>query len=211
MNKAEKFWDKKASQFDQRDRNFELTHSLAVENTKKYLHVGDIVLDYGCATGTVAFEISNHVKEVHGIDISSKMIVAAKRKAVERKIENSYFAQATLFDERFKKESFDVILALNILLHLEDTPKVMQRINELLKPGGLIISVTACLGEKKNFSGKLLFFGVFSLVKMRILPNIRFFKISELEDSITNGNFKIVETKSLHHGPMNHFIAAKKR
>ena len=210
VNKAEKFWDKKASQFDQRDRNFELTHSLTVENTKKYLHVGDIVLDYGCATGTVAFEISDHVKEVHGIDISSKMIVAAKRKAAERKIENSYFAQATLFDERFKKESFDVILALNILLHLEDTPKVMQRINELLKPGGLIISVTACLGEKKNFSSKLLCFGVFLLVKIRILPNIRFFKISELEDSITNGNFQIVETKSLNHGPMNYFIAAKK-
>jgi 2-polyprenyl-3-methyl-5-hydroxy-6-metoxy-1,4-benzoquinol methylase len=210
VNKTEKFWDKMASQFDQRDKNFEQTHSLMVESTKKYLHAGDIVLDYGCATGTVAFEISDHVKEVHGIDISSKMIAVAKKKAVERKIENSYFAQATLFDERFKKESFDVILALNILLHLEDTPKEIQRINELLKPGGLIISVTACMGEKKNFSSKLLFFGVFFLVKTRILPNIRFFKVSELEESITNGYFQIVESKSLNHGPTIYFIAAKK-
>ena len=29
---------------------------------------------------------------------------------------------------------------------MEDTPKVMQRINELLKPGGLFISATPCMG-----------------------------------------------------------------
>ena len=211
MNKSEKFWDKLSNKFDKRARHFEQTTIKTVENTNKYLNVSDIVLDYGCATGIITYEIAGNVKEVHGIDISSKMIEAAKRKAGERKIENINFAQATIFDERYKRESFDVILAFNIIhFLLEDTQKVMQRINELLKPGGLIISSTACLGEKKTFLSFLLFFLSFILTKIGIVPNMRFFKISELEDLITNGNFQIVKTESLNHSPEEYFIVAKK-
>ncbi|HMB45984.1 MAG TPA: class I SAM-dependent methyltransferase [Candidatus Methanoperedens sp.] len=51
----------------------EQIHIKIVEKAKKHLKVGDIVLDCGCATGTVAIEIADNVKKVHGIDISSKM------------------------------------------------------------------------------------------------------------------------------------------
>ena len=73
----------------------------------------------------MAIEIANTVKKIYGIDISPKMIDAARRKAVEHKIENIEFTKSTIFDERFKGESFDVILALNILHFLENTQKVM--------------------------------------------------------------------------------------
>jgi predicted TPR repeat methyltransferase len=39
-------------------------------------------LDYGFATGSISFEIADKVKEVQGIDISSKMIKIASRKPV---------------------------------------------------------------------------------------------------------------------------------
>lgn len=206
MNKSEKFWDIIANNFDKNDKDFKQIHIKTLESAKKYLNVNNVVLDYGCATGNVSIEIANNVKEIYGIDISSKMINEAKRKANELKIKNIDFTQSTIFDERFKKESFDVILAFNIILHLDDTQKIMQRINELLKQGGFLISVTSCMGEKKTFLSILLFF----LIKIGILPNMRFFKISELEDSITNGNFQIVETESLNQSSMNYFIAAKK-
>ncbi len=205
INKSEKFWDKIAIKFDNRSKHFE--HP-PVEKTKHYLKDGDIVLDYGCATGTVANEIADNVKRILGIDLSSKMIEFAKRKTGERKIDNIDFEQSTIFDERYKPESFDVILAFNILHLLENTPKVLQRINELLKPGGLIISATACMGEKTflNILQVLLFS---ALIKLGMVPNMKFFKISELEDSITNGNFKIIEMRSLNSSS-NFFIVAKK-
>ncbi len=206
MNKSEKFWDKMAGQFDKRAKYFEQP---PVEKSKKYLNGSYIVLDYGCATGTVTSEISDSVKEIYGIDISSKMIDVAKRKANEHKNKNTYFAQSTIFDERFKRESFDVILAFHILHFPEDTQKVMQRINELLKPGGLIISVTACMGEK-TFINILQFLFFSPLIKLGIIPYMRFFKMSELEDSITNANFQIVEAENLNHSPTNYFIVAKK-
>ena len=69
------------------------------------------------------------------------MIEAARAKAVERKIENIDFAQATLFDERFERGFFDVVLAFNILHLLKHNQQAIGRITELLKPGGLFIRV----------------------------------------------------------------------
>ena len=211
MNKTEGFWDKVAHKFDKRSQKIDPAEIKTLENTKKHLSSGAIVLDYGCATGTIAIEIAATVKKIHGIDISSKMIDTAQRKAVERKIENIEFTKSTLFDAGFKKESFDVILALNIMHFLEDTQKVMKRINDLLKPGGLLISVTPCLREKKSFLNILIFLLLFIQTKTGMLPYIRFFKISEFEYSITHSDFHIIETEKLHSPGEQYFIVAKKR
>jgi len=123
-----------------------------LKTPKKYLNRDDVVLDYGCGTGTKAFEFAGNVKKVQGVDISSKMIEIAKRKTIERKTPNLDFAQGTTFDKRLEKGSFDVIPAFNILHYLDDTKKSIQRINELLKPGRFFISSTEHMGEEKKFS-----------------------------------------------------------
>jgi 2-polyprenyl-3-methyl-5-hydroxy-6-metoxy-1,4-benzoquinol methylase len=205
-DRSEKVWDMVATDFDRQTKtgDLEQNHIRMVKNTKKYLRESDRVLDFGCATGNVAFEIVNNVKEVHGIDISAKMIEVAKRKAAGQSTEKLDFKQSTIFDEGLMKESFDVILVFNILHFMEDIPKTMQRINELLKPGGLFISKTPCMGEEKSVLNRLL-----SLVtKIGIIPPMRFFKIAEMEGSVTRGNFHIIETECLT--PTEYFIVARK-
>ena len=205
MDKSEKFWDKAANTYDQEENKDEQTHNKIIERTKEYLKISDMVLDYGCGTGRISNEIAGNVKLIHAIDISANMIEIAKQKADGRGIENIDYAHATLFDERYERGSYDVILVFYILHLLEDTPKVMQRINELLKPGGLIISATPCMGEKPFLSSLL------SLVsKIGLVPSIRSFRISELQDSIASGNFEIVETECLVQSSQQYFIVAKK-
>ena len=206
MYKSEKLWDFLSHNYDRGANKSDKSENKLLENIKQYLDVNDTVLDYGCATGTMAIEIADKVEEVHGIDISSKMIEAAERKATECKITNTHFAQTTIFDDRFNKESFNAILALSVLHLLKDTQRVMQRINELLKPGGFFISTTPCLGEKTSFLSNFLLL----LSKIPIFPDIRFFKISELEELIGNGNIQIVETEYLDHNPVFYYIIAKK-
>jgi len=207
MNKSEKFWDKRSKEYDKQEKKYEQDYNKIIENTKKYLNTNDIVLDYACGTGIITNKIAKNIKEIHAIDISSKMIDVAKRKADERDIQNINYAQLTIFDDRYKNESFNVILAFNILHLLEDAQKVMQRINELLKPEGLFISATACMGEKKSFIGFLLFL----LNKMRIIPHTKFLKFSELEGLIANENFQIIKTEDLHDTPPSYFVVAKKQ
>ncbi len=205
MNKSEKFWDRMAKYLDRVEKKDEATNIKIIEKTINRLKISDIVLDYGCGTGTAAIEIARCVKTVNGIDISSKMIEVAKGKTVERKVKNIDFAQTTIFDEKLERGSFDVILCFYLLHLVDDTPKVMQRINELLKPGGLMISATPCM--RGTFLGVLLS----PVSKIGLIPPITLFKISELEDLMTDGNFEIVETECLHQSGQQYFIVAKKK
>ena len=61
MNKSEKFWDKMSKTHYKNEMRFEQTPIKTLENIKKYLNVSDIVLDYGYATGTKAFELAGNV------------------------------------------------------------------------------------------------------------------------------------------------------
>src|SRR5512145_2699392 len=137
IDKSEKFWDFVAIKYDKTEKNLEPIFLKIHNNIKQHLHKSDILLDYGCGTGTISIEIANHVKEIRAIDISTKMLDIAKRKAGEHNIENVDFIQTTIFDERFTKDSFDVILAIGLLHLLKDNKQNIKRIADLLKPGGL--------------------------------------------------------------------------
>ncbi|MFC2010215.1 class I SAM-dependent methyltransferase [Chloroflexota bacterium] len=205
--KSEKFWDKQAKDFIDHEQHTHLSENKDFITTLKYLNIDDTVLDYGCATGIISNAITDKVKEIHAIDISSKMIEIAKRKAGERHIDNIHYAQATIFDERYQKESFNVILAFRILHMLEDIQAVMHRINELLKPGGTFISVSTCMGDKKSLLSIL----VFLVSKMRILPqHINMFKLPELQGIITGGGFQIVEYERMDDRVSTYCIVARK-
>lgn len=211
MNKSKEFWDSASKNYDKTEERFEYIHSKSRENTKKYLKGNDIVLDYGCGTGTTSCEIANQVKEIHAIDISAKMIEIAKEKAVVGEIENINFAETDIFDERYEKESFDVILAFNMLHTIPNPQKVVQRIDELLKPEGLFISVTPCLGGKLSFLVSIQILLVQVLCKIGIIPiPIRRLKNSDLDDLLANGNFQTIDTEKIYKGASSYFMVAKK-
>ncbi len=192
-NQAEKFWDRIANNYDKEEKKDTQTYSHIFEKTRKYLKGSDVVLDYGCGTGLVSNEIAGNVKMVYAIDISSKMIEIAKNKATGREIENIDYAYSTIFNDRYKNGSFDVILAFYILHLSDDSQRVIQRVNELLKPGGLFISATPCMGDKLILN-KLLSIAS----KIGIVPKIKSFKFPDLEGLIKKENFEIIETECLH-------------
>lgn len=206
MNKAEKFWDKRAKGYANQEKRSEPVYNKAVEKTKFYLKQSDIVLDFGCGSGLMTNQFTKHVKKILGIDISSKTIDVARRNAEEDSIKNIDYAQSTIFDEKLEDESFNIITAFNVLHLVEDERKTLKRINELLKPGGFFISETVCLAEKKSFLSIL--FNIIS--KMGIVPNLTNLKSSELENLIIECNFQIVETEKIQSKPLIHFIVAKK-
>lgn len=185
--KKEKFWNFLAKNYD--DEVGQKTAKI----TKSYLTKSDIVLDYGCARGAYTAALADEVKEIHGIDISPKMIELAKLKSPEID-----FRTATIFDVAGK---YDVILAFNLLHLLEDTEKVVQKIDESLNPGGRFISVTACMKESLILRIAAVFIGMVGLL------HLRKFKISELKKMISN-RFEIVETKTL--GPHHILIVGRK-
>lgn len=212
MNKSKKFWDSASKNYDKTEERFEYIHNKSRENTKKYLHSSNIVLDYGCGTGTTTCELADLVKEIHAIDISPKMIEIAKEKAGARQIENVNFLATDIFDARLKKESFDTILAFNVLHTIPDPEVIIKRIDELLKSDGIFISITPCLRDKMSLLVNIQIQFVRFLCKIGVIPiPIRRLKSTELDVLIANGNFQTIYTEKIYKGASSFYAVAKKK
>jgi 2-polyprenyl-3-methyl-5-hydroxy-6-metoxy-1,4-benzoquinol methylase len=210
MANVEKFWDRLATFWGKPSEEPERTDNKITTKTRPYLKATDSVLDYGCATGGVDFRLADAVKDIQGIDISAKMIAAAKQRAAMGRIGNVSFAQATIFDEGLARESFDVVLAFAILHLLEDGRNALRRISELLKPGGLLVSVTPCLRER----GTLAMRSMMALVRLAsgigLIPYVKRYTIDELQRSMEVAGLANVATEELGHGTLEYFVVAKK-
>jgi ubiquinone/menaquinone biosynthesis C-methylase UbiE len=211
MSKPKNFWDNASNNYDKTEERFEYIHQKSRKNTRKHLESSNVVLDYGCGTGTTACEIANDVKEIYAIDISSKMVEISKKKAAKKNIKNVTFTEGDIFDEKLKKESFDRILAFNMLHTIPNPENAVQRINELLKPDGLFISITPCLKDKMSFLVGLQIRLVQIMCKIGIIPiPIRRIKSSDLDELITTGNFQNIDTEKIYKGASSYFMVAKK-
>jgi len=205
MDKSEVYWDKAANIYDKAEKKDEQTYTNIIRKTKMYLKTNDIVLDYGCGTGLICNEIASSVKAIHGLDISSKMLESASKKANERGISNISYIHSSIFDERYQNEAFDVILAFYVLHLVEDDYIVIQRINKLLKPGGLFISATPCMGEKALLNKLLILAG-----RVGLVPKIKSYRINNLVSFIEKENFSVVETSCLKESSQEYFVVFRK-
>lgn len=212
INKAQRFWDKQAKKYDYSEKQFEPVLKDVIAKTKKYLDSNDNVLDFGCATGTKTLDIASAIKHIHGLDISAEMVKEATKKRREANIINCSFSQGTIFKDDLEKTSFDKIISYSVIHLLEDCEEVIQRIRELLKPGGLFISTTACFKDKMALKNRLEFGTYLIFKRLGIFPlHLNIFKIDDVEKLIENQNFKIVEKEKIFHGITACFIVARKQ
>jgi 2-polyprenyl-3-methyl-5-hydroxy-6-metoxy-1,4-benzoquinol methylase len=209
-SKAEKFWDRLAGAWSQPTEESGQTDTKVLVKTRPYLRDTDTVLDYGCAKGSVDLRLAAAVKAIHGIDISSKMIAAARDAADALEVANVSFAQATLFDESLECQSFDVVLAFAIFHLLEDAPQALLRIGALLKPGGLLISVTPCLGEKGTLPVRFVMLLVRLATRLGVVPRVWRCSIGELQESMEAAGLAAIEIEELVHSTSEYFVVARK-
>ena len=185
----EKFWDLISVKYAASPISDRTAYETKIEKIKSYLSPEDVVLDIGCGTGTQCGDLAGHVKQVTGIDISSKLLTIAEQRKAERKLDNVEFIKTSLYDERLKADGFDVVMAFYVLHFFKDTDAVFKRIHDLLKPGGLFISETACLGEQSKISGMLLQFAG----HLGLLPKINLLTTRQLEQALEKTGFKLVD------------------
>ena len=200
------FWNLIASKYAASPITDIEAYEKKMEKLKSYLSAENHVLDIGCGTGTQCGDLSNNVKQVTGIDISSKLLVIAEQRKAERKIENVEFIQTTVFDERFMPGSFDVVMAFYVLHFFEDIDEVIRRIYSLLKPDGLFILETACMGEKGKIIGEL----VRLAGKLGFLPLINLLTTRQIEQTLEQAGFSIVDKTRFSQSNDEYTLIAKK-
>ncbi len=200
------FWDKRSKRYDDNVKKHDSLYEKTIDSTKSLLANSDVVLDFACASGEMSLDIAPHVQRVHGIDLSVKMIELANQKARNRQADNINFDQIDAFDQRLVSHSFSAIIAFSIFHLLDDAPKVLARLHDLLATGGLLISQTPCLGERG-----WLFRSLIGLAqKLGVAPAIASLTIPGLESLVCSNQFEISETKLWDEENAVQWIVARK-
>lgn len=113
------------------------------------------VLDLGCGMGDDCREyIRRGAKEVVGIDISEKMLEAAKAKNADPNIR---YIRMPMEDLYKLEGGFDVVVSSLAIHYVEDYKGVLREVNRLLKKGGEFIfsqehPVNSCYGGGERWT-----------------------------------------------------------
>ena len=187
MARTAKFWDGIAERYSKQPIADEASYQRKLEVTRTYLHSDMDVLEFGCGTGSTAILHAPYVKQIKAVDVSEKMLEIARTKSAAENIDNITFEQAAIEDFEVSESSFDVVLGLSILHLLEDKEAAIAKVYRMLKPGGLFITSTVCLGDFMTWFAPIAAIGHF----FGLLPIIKVIKAQELTDAFLTANFEL--------------------
>ena len=205
MSTDKAFWDRIARKYAQDPIADQATYEHKLEMTRRHFTPDSRVLEYGCGTGSTAILHAPFVREIIATDISDEMILIAKERAADAKVDNVQFKACDVDGLDEPDASFDVVLALNVLHLLPDRLSAMRLSHALLKPGGVFVTSTACLGDGMAFLG--LIKPVMRL--FRAWPDFHIFKEERLVDDLRSSGFEIEYRHRPSKSPAVFLIARK--
>jgi ubiquinone/menaquinone biosynthesis C-methylase UbiE len=187
MDRETAFWNKLADKYSRRPVSDEATYQKKLEITREYFKPDMEVLEIGCGTGSTAIAHAPYVKHIRATDFSPRMVEIAEEKAKAAGIDNVTFEALSVEATEAPAASVDVVMAHNILHLLEDKDQAIAGIHKMLKPGGVFVSSTACIGDMMFLFRLIVPVGRF----LRLFPLVKVFSVAEFKDSLESAGFEI--------------------
>jgi ubiquinone/menaquinone biosynthesis C-methylase UbiE len=139
---------------------------------------GEHVLDVACGTGLVTFCAAQAVGptgRLLGVDLSGRMVEAARQRAEERQVSNASFARKDAEALGLPDATFDAALCCLGLMYLPEPEKAVREMRRVLRPGGRM--VLAVWGERSACGWAPLFPIVDAEVSSEVCP--LFFRLGQ--------------------------------
>ncbi|PYI03933.1 S-adenosyl-L-methionine-dependent methyltransferase [Aspergillus sclerotiicarbonarius CBS 121057] len=104
------------------------------------------ILDIGCGPGSITLDLATLVPQgtIIGIDCNETAINSARELTKKRGVDNATFQVANVLDLPFEDETFDIVCAHQVLIHLpNESSKTgavegLKEMRRVCKPGGLV-------------------------------------------------------------------------
>ena len=187
MDRETAFWNKHADKYARRPISDEAAYQKKLEATRKYFQPDMEVLEIGCGTGMTAIAHAPFVGHIRATDLSPRMVEIAKDKAKAAGIDNVTFEALSVDALEVPGASIDVVMAHRVLHLLEDKERAIADIHNMLKPGGVFVTSTACIGDMMLPIRLIVPVGRF----LRLFPPVKVFSVAELKDSLESAGFEI--------------------
>lgn len=145
------------------------------------------ILDIGCGAGTLGIYLASLGNEVVGIDISERAINACKITAKNLHVSNIKFKSLDFMKNKIQGK-YDLIIFSEVIEHLPDDKLALTKINDLLKPKGILLLSTPStkaplyrLGLTKSFDKEV--------------GHLRRYSKRDIATLVRGANFKIIDIR----------------
>jgi ubiquinone/menaquinone biosynthesis C-methylase UbiE len=205
-----RFWDGSSRKYARSAIADPNGYERTLERARAHLQPGDSVLELGCGTGTTALRLADGVRSYLATDISGGMIAIADEKLAVESIPALSFRTATAEELVHEESRFDAVLGFNYLHLVRNVPGTLRSIHVLLKPGGLFISKTPCLGDMNPLIRLLLLPAMRAIGKA---PHVSSLGASALKRLIIGAGFDVLvsESHASKGKDQRPYIVARKR
>lgn len=204
-----RFWDRIAAKYAADPIADMAGYEATLRRVKGLLSADQDVLEIGCGTGTTALRLAPFTRRLRATDVSAGMIAIAREKWAAGPVPQLSFEVADADAPVAGESEYDVVLAFNVLHLVTDLDRALALAMRALRPGGLLISKTACLSEMNPLIPRL------ALPLMRAIgkaPHVLCFDAAALQSAITRRGMELVSVE--RHGTRGRdfrvFIVARK-
>ena len=205
MAEPAKFWDKLARKYAASPVRNQAAYEAKLAVTQTFFTPETKLFEFACGTGSTALHHAPKVGSVLATDISDEMLTIAREKLAETGYANVRFEKWNSETDPVTEDGFDVVMGHSILHLVRDLPLTLQKVHQLLEPGGIFVSSTVCLGGRAILFAPLIFV-------MRVIgkaPYVSMLTRKKLETAITGAGFEIIPLPEGDYGGAA-FITARK-
>ncbi len=143
------FWDNVAGVYDVFVKFINRkTHKALRRIVEDLIGTGDEVLECACGTGLLSTVIAGKCKTLTATDYSQKMLEKAKKNC--RMYHNTFFRRVDITALPYPDNSFDKVVAGNVIHLLDEPLKALSELNRVCRPGGLLIIPTYMNKDRKD-------------------------------------------------------------
>ena len=128
------------------------THLVLRKIVANLIQPGDSVLECACGTGLLTGVIAQKCGHLTATDFAPKMLARAKKNCAA--FDNITIEPADITSLGYPDNSFDAVVAGNVIHLLDDPLKALNELDRVCRPGGRLIIPTYMNRDKKgNTSG----------------------------------------------------------
>lgn len=150
------FWSTFARFYDVAEALNGKVYREMVNVTTQLVPHGAAVLDCAAGTGELTLAAARKAVSVVCTDYSGEMLKVARKKAKKRRFVNIEFERANIFHLDCADETFDIVIAGNVLHLLDNPEKAVRELCRVTKSGGKILLPTFMTRDKSAISETLL-------------------------------------------------------